>query len=53
LINLVCVDGPSYIRLNIVLVQPRLYAYEYFSTDRADLNKPDIDAYFKSFTLFE
>ena len=40
-----------YSRFDFVLVQPRAYQIGYISYDKNDLDKPDIQTYFKSFRL--
>jgi TonB family protein len=40
-----------YIRLHFILDKPRAYQIGYLAYDRADLDKPDVQAYFDSFHL--
>lgn len=44
---------PIYIRFDLVLVQPRTYQIGFLTYDRAILNGPDAQAYFKSFRIEE
>lgn len=45
------VEKPIYVRFKFVLVRPRAYQIGYLSYDRANLDKPGIQAFFKSFRL--
>jgi TonB family protein len=40
-----------YVRFNFILDKPRAYQVGYLAYDRADLDKPDVQAYFDSFHL--
>jgi hypothetical protein len=40
-----------YVRFNFILDKPRAYQIGYLSSDRAELDKPDIQAYFDSFHI--
>lgn len=42
-----------YVMFEYVLVQPRVYQVGYLTDDRAGLEKPEVQAYFKSFRLEE
>lgn len=42
---------PVYLRFNFILDKPRAYQIGYLAYDRADLDKPEINAYFDSFRL--
>ena len=45
-------DGKKfYVRFEFVLVKPRAYQIGYLAYDRTDLDKPEIQAYFKSFRV--
>jgi len=42
---------PIYVRFSFVLDKPRIYQIGFIGYDRAELDKPDVQAYFESFHL--